>query len=217
MKQIAGWWLPSSETHLGKLLAHSQHVNGRGTYQTETLIQALNIRGREKLRRAVDVGAHVGLWSYFLAKAFQHVDAFEPVEEFRKCFERNVKDEKVKLHLEALGEALQGAAMHVQGENTGATYLEPAGAHGNFPMVPLDAFGFDDVDFVKIDTEGYETFVIEGAAETLKRCRPVVVVEQKGGHKRYGIEGEFPAVAMLQRMGAILEGRVNDDFILSWD
>lgn len=218
MKQIAGWWLPDSEKHLGHSLAMSEPVNGRGTYQIQTLIEALNVRGRDKLRRAVDVGAHVGLWTYFLAKAFEKVEAFEPVEEFRRCFVRNCRGLNVTLHEEALGEAHGSANLKYDPSNTGATKLEAGGAiWGGVTVRPLGAFGFDDVDFIKIDTEGFETFVIEGARETLLRCKPVMVVEQKGGHKDYGVEGEFPAIDLLQSMGATVKKRVRDDFILAWE
>jgi hypothetical protein len=37
--------------------------------------------------------------------------------------------------------------------------------------------GIDQVDFIKIDVEGFERNVIEGLAQTLERCRPVVVLE----------------------------------------
>ncbi len=45
------------------------------------------------------------------------------------------------------------------------------------PVTTLDRFGFSRLDLVKIDAEGMEAEVLEGATETLKRCRPVVYVE----------------------------------------
>lgn len=41
----------------------------------------------------------------------------------------------------------------------------------------IDAFDLPRVDFVKIDTEGYEIEVITGALKTLERCKPVILVE----------------------------------------
>ena len=41
----------------------------------------------------------------------------------------------------------------------------------------IDSYGFEDVDAIKIDVEGSELFVIEGAQETIDRCRPSVQVE----------------------------------------
>jgi FkbM family methyltransferase len=45
------------------------------------------------------------------------------------------------------------------------------------PARTIDSYKFDDVDVIKIDVEGSELFVIEGADETIKRCRPSVQVE----------------------------------------
>ena len=41
----------------------------------------------------------------------------------------------------------------------------------------LDEYEFSNVGFIKIDVEGYEPNVIEGAMETIKRCRPVITME----------------------------------------
>ncbi len=44
-------------------------------------------------------------------------------------------------------------------------------------VVPIDAFELSRLDLIKIDVEGMEIEVLEGAAETLRRCRPQLVVE----------------------------------------
>ncbi len=41
----------------------------------------------------------------------------------------------------------------------------------------LGAYGFADVSFIKIDVEGFEMEAIAGAAETLRRDKPVLLVE----------------------------------------
>ena len=41
----------------------------------------------------------------------------------------------------------------------------------------LDSYNFNDVDIIKIDTEGYELQVLEGAQDTIKRNRPIVQIE----------------------------------------
>ena len=45
------------------------------------------------------------------------------------------------------------------------------------PARTIDSYKFDDVDAIKIDVEGSELFVIEGAKDTIDRCRPAVQVE----------------------------------------
>jgi len=41
----------------------------------------------------------------------------------------------------------------------------------------LDDFEFKNVSFIKIDVQGYEPFVIEGAKETISKHRPYLFVE----------------------------------------
>lgn len=51
----------------------------------------------------------------------------------------------------------------------------------------LDSFGFDEVDLIKIDVEGTELFVLEGAIKTIDAHKPVVQVELRDTHcKRFG-------------------------------
>ena len=41
----------------------------------------------------------------------------------------------------------------------------------------LDSFDLAECQFIKIDVEGHELEVLNGAKETLARCRPTVLVE----------------------------------------
>ncbi len=88
---------------------------------------------------------------------------------------------------------------------------------GDIPMRTLDSFGFEGVDFIKIDCEGYELFVIRGAEETIKRCKPIMVVEQKGhGMKHFGI-GKEDAVDLLKSWGMRpMRAPMSGDHILGW-
>ncbi|MDF1593712.1 MAG: FkbM family methyltransferase [Desulfobacterales bacterium] len=60
-------------------------------------------------------------------------------------------------------------------------------------LIPLDQFykdqGFDRVDFVKIDVEGMEYEVIRGAAQTIKKYKPILWYET--GYFEKGFWAEF--------------------------
>ncbi len=45
------------------------------------------------------------------------------------------------------------------------------------PVTTLDRLAFEQVHFIKIDAEGMELQVLDGAAATLQRCRPVMYLE----------------------------------------
>jgi beta-mannanase len=44
-------------------------------------------------------------------------------------------------------------------------------------VVTLDSFNYDNVAALKIDVQGYEPKVLEGARETILRNRPVIFIE----------------------------------------
>lgn len=207
-----GWVLPAGDRHFSGYLASAPKVEGRRMYQPQHIQHALDFCRRRHV--AVDVGAHVGFWSYYLALAFERVHAFEPSETYAYCFERNVNAKNVTLHRVALGEAAGAVALDTVAENSGATHVRP-NASGTIPMRRLDDYRLDQVDLLKVDVEGYERRVLEGARETLARCRPVVIVEQKDFAERYGDE-RFGARDLLVSLGASVLAQVVQDFILGW-
>jgi len=51
------------------------------------------------------------------------------------------------------------------------------------PVVPLDSLRLSPT-FVKIDVEGGELAVLTGLTETLKRCRPLLLVERSSSYRQ---------------------------------
>jgi FkbM family methyltransferase len=207
-----GWLLPKSDRHFSQYLATAPKVEGRRMYQPQHIRSVLDICRSRRL--AVDVGAHVGFWSYYLALAYQDVHAFEPSELFAQCFERNVRAKNVVLHRTALGEEERSVQLESVTGNSGATHVRPDTA-GTVRMRRLDDYAFDNLDLLKVDVEGYEQRVLLGARETLLRCRPVVIVEQKDFASRYGDE-RFAASQLLVSLGAVQLAQVVQDLILGW-
>jgi FkbM family methyltransferase len=44
-------------------------------------------------------------------------------------------------------------------------------------MRTLDSFNFNNVSVIKLDVEGYEPFVLDGAKDTIERNRPILFIE----------------------------------------
>jgi FkbM family methyltransferase len=220
MFQHQGVWLPDGEKHFPEWMTkNGEIVDGKGTYQIKKLRAALE--HCKDFRVAVDVGGHVGLWAMQLVKSFDFVHVFEPVAVFRNCLHENMADVRFdcyKCYPFALGETTGLVAMKIPelagGLDTGGTHV---GGDGDIEMRPLDEFGFQCVDFLKIDVEGGELGVVRGAEDTIRRNRPTMIVEQKP-HKlgpNFGLQGT-PAVDLLVSWGATLRKAMGGDFIMSW-
>lgn len=213
MKQFGGWFFPDHEQHLLEWMRQTNDIaDGRQRYQGKKQLAALS--HCKRFTTAIDVGAHIGLWSFYLAKRFQTVHAFEPVAEHRACFRENVDAENLTLHACALGDKDANVSIKTRQTSSGDSCVDGA---GNIPMTTLDSFAFDDVAFVKIDTEGFEEAVIRGGLETIKRCRPVIIVEQKGhAASTFGLE-ETGAVRLLESIGMkSLRPPMSGDWIMGW-
>lgn len=214
MKEFHGVWLPEHEHHLIEWMSHPKNKvlwDGKPVYQAKK--QTLAMQHVRSWRTAIDVGAHCGLWSMHMVKKFDRVVAFEPVELHRECFEKNVEGANHVLVPVALGAEEGSVAMHTTHGSSGDSWV--AGA-GDIPLKTLDSFGFNDVDFIKLDCEGYELNALRGGEKTLVQCRPTVIVEQKPNRaQKYGLR-ERQAVEYLQSLGAVLRAEMSGDFVLSW-
>ncbi len=210
LKETGGVWLPENEKHLCELMSQNNKiVNGKLTYQYHKLEMAMEHVTR--FRTAIDVGAHCGLWSMHLVDRFDYVEAFEPVELHREAFRMNVKG-NYALRECALGETEGSVSMYTADTSSGDTTVA---GDGDIPMHRLDdLLDLDDVDFIKLDCEGYELFALKGGIELIKRCKPVICVEQKPGKgKQFGL-GDTDAVKWLESIGYTLVNQYSGDYIL---
>src|SRR5205823_431391 len=69
------------------------------------------------------------------------------------------------------------------------------------PVKKLDDYRFDQVGFIKIDVEGHEQAVIEGAFETIARSKPVILVEVEEGRNPGAVARMQTALAKLGYAG----------------
>ncbi len=130
----------------------------------------------------VDIGANLGQFSVAVAdKAFK-VYAFEPVERSRLLLQKNVASYR---NIEVIG-----CALGDRSENSG-TYK--VSGQGSISLKRLDSFDLNP-DFIKIDVQGLEIRVLEGARQTIKMSSPVILFEVSN------LTMEFGGLASLRRI-----------------
>jgi FkbM family methyltransferase len=210
---VAGIHLPEWDTHFRKQINKGPLFEGKGTYQYRKLEAALTVTTR--FGHAVDVGAHVGMWTRVLASHFEAVTAFEPMPEFADCFELNLAGKpNVRLVRTALGEVPGEARLGRIDPEIASARLGEEG-EVTVSVRPLDGLLDRPVDFLKIDAEGFDLAIIKGGEATIRRDRPVIIVEQKGRTEQFGA-GRFATRELLESWGAKVALEMSGDMVLTW-
>jgi FkbM family methyltransferase len=148
----------------------------------------------------VDVGANCGLYTRRLARLSRQVHAFEPSQQMARLL-RRTSARNVRIHEIALSDHDGDAELFIpQGEDGlvhGLASLEARvgssarSISAHVPIARLDAVIHQDVAFVKVDVEGHELNVLNGAVELLERCQPVFLVEAEDRHRAEATRSVF--------------------------
>ncbi len=165
--------------HIQKLI-----YRDRNFYELETLQYLQTNYGN--FQNILDIGSNIGNHMLYYCSNMQakQVICFEP-NSFNhgvlcKNVELNNLQQVVTVHNCALGEKTgKGIQKDFSNSNTGMNRIEAAAVHeeGAIEIKRLDDFGYSDIDFVKIDVEGFEVEVLKGAANTLRNSKAVVMIE----------------------------------------
>jgi FkbM family methyltransferase len=129
---------------------------------------------------ALDVGCRDGEFTRYLMQKFSHVYCFDPRRMQR--FADNVELSKVTHFTCAIGDEKKVISM------TGGQHHLVPGRIYETPCFTLDEFNLREVSFIKIDVEGFEKKVLEGAVNLIRESNPVIVVEQN----HVVLDGRFP-------------------------
>lgn len=138
-------------------------------------------------RDAIDVGANLGSYVNFLRSLSRRVIAFEPIPWLVERLETRFGDQ-IDVRGVALSNAQGSATLRVPvGDGIDiegcATIDVQAALHYlkhheiGVQRERLDDIYDGDAGFIKIDTEGHEEAVLEGASLTIARSRPRLLVE----------------------------------------
>jgi FkbM family methyltransferase len=178
---------------LAMLLPPSVFYRRRIAYEAATGEPELAVLDRLMRRggTAVDVGVNQGFFAFALSACADRVVCFEPNPDYA-AFARWMLRGRAEVHALALADRPGRETFYVPHSDDGLV-LHLAGslkrAHHQFKTIEsyavevgtLDAFRLTDVTFIKIDVEGSERDVLEGARETIARERPPLLLELLSG------------------------------------
>jgi FkbM family methyltransferase len=148
-------------------------------------------------RVMLDIGAHIGSTMLPYSRLFQQVYGFEPNREsynfcIKNIYHNNVTNCWVEncfvLDRKTLGVPVQHNTI-----NTGCFYFkEDKNAESPIPSKVLDEDSrYSNIDFIKIDTEGAEWYVLNGAINLIQKWKPLIQAEINGlSEQNFGISRE---------------------------
>lgn len=148
---------------------------------------------------SVDVGAAAGVFSVRMCPVSREVFAFEPrprqAGELASMFESL----ELPVHVEqvALSDVAGTAQMRMLTDDLGRSTIEAENslededgserAQVTVTVRKLDDYGLTGVAFIKVDVEGHEVAVLQGAKDTIARNYPVLLIESEDRHRKNAV------------------------------
>lgn len=191
MKKIGRYWIPQDDLLFTKYCINKEDTLYGHNFQTKYITKI--IKESNTSGNVIDAGANIGLFATAFSQHFNKVFAFEPVPMNNECLISNTKGyDNIQLFDCALGSKQETVEMIGRLNNTGTFRIveDPNGRKGNavyskISVKPLDEFNLENVSCIKIDCEGYEADILEGAEKTISATKPLLCIEfmpvDKGG------------------------------------
>jgi FkbM family methyltransferase len=145
----------------------------------------------------IDGGCHIGTHSVKLSKLAKKVYCFEPLPPSNELLKKNLQlnnCDNVEVFDCGLSDTFETANFGwIQVNNPGASFLDknPMGLPDNshnldqnseVNLITIDSLNLDQLDFIKLDVEGYEPKAINGGLNTIKKLKPIIIVECWANH-----------------------------------
>lgn len=122
----------------------------------------------------LDIGAYIGDTTILFLRRNCITYAFEPFEDSFACLLHNCPDAKLYNVPVGNGETINLGGTPIS--NSMGSRMVFNGESG-IKTLKVDELQLSKCDFIKIDVEGYEPFVLEGALQTINIFKPVIHIE----------------------------------------
>jgi FkbM family methyltransferase len=145
----------------------------------------------------IEGGCHIGSHSVKLSKLSKKLYCFEPLPESNKLLKKNLlinncdnvivsicglSDKISKTKFEWIPFGNIGGSGLLDNPMGKPKWIETDDDEVEVKLITIDSLNLDKLDFIKLDVEGYESKVINGALNTIKKCHPVITVECWSNH-----------------------------------
>lgn len=164
------------------------------------VISEINEIVRNK-RTVLQAGGNCGVYTLEYSKHYENVYTFEPDTTNMNCLILNTLQSNNIIKFQAcLGadhgmtaiqnplEIMDTGSIHVKTEKELDERMLVVHSKPNIPILKIDDIQFDNLDLIHLDIEGYELYALKGGIETIKKYKPVIVLEvcDNGHSERFG-------------------------------
>ena len=140
----------------------------------------------------MEVGSNIGTCSIKLSRCCNTLYCFEPLKESFNLLVENLhmnqcdnvitencglSNENKKGYLNFISTGNPGGSGIICESGKPNSDIMELGEEYPIRLITIDSLKLDKLDYLKIDTEGYEQNIIEGGYITIERCKPIIVME----------------------------------------
>jgi len=218
MKKNGNWWCVDSVGLAGDFMR----------LENFSCIQPINeaVKYCKQFRNAIDAGTWIGDSTVQMAPMFDRVIGFEPHPLVFVCCEKNLKDRDIT-NVEMYNYALSNENKLMNLYNGKSTFSGWVSEKEEVPelvtvhneqqvqTIVLDSYHFEDIDFIKLDCDSHEGYILAGAEKFFKTNSPVVLIENKLRILKDRQPADMPnAIELLESYGYVLRERVEkNDYV----
>ena len=164
-------------------------IRKTGLYEKENIEFCLELLRQLESPVVMDVGANIGNHALAFSTAAARVHAFEPLPPVFAILEQNIRQNdlaNILAHPFALSDENCECIIHMVSErNIGASsFAKPPRLSSQALTVTkrrgddiVKELGLARIDLLKIDVESHEAFVLEGLEQSIRRFRPLIIME----------------------------------------
>lgn len=159
--------------------------------------------------QVIDIGANYGAYALSMAKLAGDtgkVWAFEPTENTAACLRASIRENSfsnIELIQAGLSDRLGQARLYTSPNSELNSLSKEAVSGGQYETIRLltldhclQQYGWQDIDFIKLDAEGEELNILKKGKQTLGTLSPLVMFELK-----HGKQVNLPLINRFNEMG----------------
>jgi len=163
-------------------------------------------------RVALDLGGNVGMMAVPLSKYYEKVFTFEISPVIRECLKLNTEHYSNIEVMDCGTSDHIGLEMFHKSRASGTSRISDEGEE-LLPVKTIDSFNFNNVDLIKIDVERHEYNSILGAAETINRCSPIMIIEIHSRRTRLSYKNRQRVMNLMYDLGYYIVDVRRRDYI----